>query len=133
MVFWRSVALMPVAADAGPAEPPSGPPLGADGLALPLPDDLVNAPVTGEIIYSTEASWEVDGVFRPTFEVHTPTGSYWIVESLGTMVSIQDAYAGRAQWIDFSSGFRPLRNIPAGTLVRVRLSEPLAIPEDVRR
>jgi len=103
--------------DAGPATdaPPSGPPLGADGLALPLPDDLVDAPVTGEIVYSEEASWEVDGVFRPTFEVHTPTGSYWIVESLGTMVSMQDAYAGRAQWIDFSSGFRPLRNIPAFT------------------
>ena len=105
------------AVDAGPAAdtPPPGPPLGADGLAASLPDDLVNAPVTGEITYSEEASWEVDGVFRPTFEVHTPTGSYWIVKSLGTMVSMQDAYAGRAQWIDFSSGFRPLRNIPAFT------------------
>jgi hypothetical protein len=108
-------ALPGFSADAGarPDAPPGGPPLGADGLAIPLPDDLPDAPVTGEIIYSEEATWEVDGVFRPTFEVHTPTGSYWIVESLGTMVSMQDAYAGRAQWIDFSSGFRPLRNIPA--------------------
>lgn len=105
----------PPATDAGtaPDVPPAGPPLGADGLAVPLPDDLVDAPVAGEIVYSEEATWEVDGVFRPTFEVHTPTGSYWIVESLGTMVSMQDAYAGRAQWIDFSSGFRPLRNVPA--------------------
>jgi hypothetical protein len=90
-----------------------GPPIGPDGLAVALPNDLAGAPVAGEIIFSEEASWEVDGVFQPTFEVHTPTGSYWVVKSLGTMVSMQDAYAGRAQWIDFSSGFRPLRNIPA--------------------
>jgi hypothetical protein len=108
---------VPPSADAGgpttvPAAP-AGPPLGADGLAAALPDDLIGAPVAGEIVFSQEASWEVDGVFQPTFEIHTPTGSYWIVASLGTMVSMQDAYAGRAQWIDFSSGFRPLRNVPA--------------------
>jgi hypothetical protein len=101
-------------ADAGVAEPvPVGPPLGSDGLAVALPNDLIGAPVSGEITFSEEASWEVDGVFQPTFEIHTPTGSYWIVKNLGSMVSMQDAYAGRAQWIDFSSGFRPLRNIPA--------------------
>ena len=113
---------LPVAPDAGapapeappaPAPPPPGPALDAAGFAVPLPNDLVNAPVTGEIIYSVEAQWEVDGVFRPTFEVHTPTGSYWIVKSLGTLVSMQDAYAGQLQWIDFSSGFRPLRGVPA--------------------
>lgn len=97
-----------------PAQPePPEPPLDENGLAVPLPNDLIDAPVSGEIIFSEEASWEVDGVFRPTFEVHTPTASYWIVKSLGTMVSMQDAYPGRLQWIDFSSGFRPLRNIPA--------------------
>lgn len=110
-----SMAPAAAAVDGGtriePAAP--GPALGPDGLAAALPDDLVAAPVAGEIIYSEEASWEVDGVFRPTFEIHTPTGSYWVVKSLGTMVSMQDAYAGRAQWIDFSSGFRPLRNVPA--------------------
>jgi hypothetical protein len=96
-----------------PAPAPAGPPLDASGLAVALPNDLSDAPVSGEIIFSEEATWEVDGVFRPTFEVHTPTGSYWIVKSLGTMVSMQDGYAGQSQWIDFSSGFRPLRNIPA--------------------
>ncbi|HTV17795.1 MAG TPA: hypothetical protein VMG12_03970, partial [Polyangiaceae bacterium] len=95
------------------APPPQDPPLDANGLAVALPNDLIDAPVSGEIVFSEEASWEVDGVFRPTFEVHTPTASYWIVKNLGTMVSMQDAYAGRLQWIDFSSGFRPLRNIPA--------------------
>jgi hypothetical protein len=97
------------------AEPPApvGPPLDDQGLAVPLPNDLSGAPVSGEIVFSEEAEWEVEGVFRPTFEVHTPTGSYWIVKSLGTMVSMQDAYPGRSQWIAFSSGFRPLRNIPA--------------------
>jgi len=94
-------------------EPPQDPPLDENGLAVALPNDLIDAPVSGEIIFSEEASWEVDGVFRPTFEVHTPTASYWVVKSLGTMVSLQDAYSGRLQWIDFSSGFRPLRNIPA--------------------
>ena len=93
--------------------PSPEPPLDENGLAVALPNDLIDAPVSGEIVFSEEASWEVDGVFRPTFEVHTPTASYWIVESLGTMVSMQDAYSGRLQWIDFSSGFRPLRNIPA--------------------
>jgi hypothetical protein len=106
-------------ASSGPDTPPpeerapAGPPLDDRGFAVPLPNDLIGAPVSGEIIFSEEAQWEVDGAFRPTFEVHTPTGSYWIVKSLGTMVSMQDAYAGRSQWIDFSSGFRPLRNIPA--------------------
>jgi hypothetical protein len=98
------------------AEPePLGPPLDPNGFAVALPNDLRDAPASGEIVFSEEAEWEVDGVFRPTFEVHTPTGSYWIVKSLGTMVSMQDAYAGRLQWIAFSSGFRPLRNIPALT------------------
>jgi hypothetical protein len=112
-----SAPLVPSAPyDAGTSEPPPAPldpPLDDNGLAVALPNDLIDAPVSGEIIFSEEASWEVDGVFRPTFEVHTPTASYWIVKSLGTMVSMQDAYAGRLQWIDFSSGFRPLRNIPA--------------------
>jgi hypothetical protein len=95
-----------VVAATGPARDPNG-------FAVALPNDLIGAPVSGEIIFSEEAQWEVDGVFRPTFEIHTPTASYWIVKSLGTMVSMQDAYAGQSQWIDFSSGFRPLRNIPA--------------------
>lgn len=73
----------------------------------------MGAPVSGEIVFSEEASWEVDGVFRPTFELHTSTASYWVVASLGTMVSMQSAYAALPQWIDFSSGFRPLRNVPA--------------------
>jgi hypothetical protein len=114
-------------ADAGVPSPPpeaplSDPPLDDSGLAVPLPNDLVDPPVRGEIIFSEDASWEVDGVFRPTFEVHTPSASYWIVESLGTMVSMQDAYAGRRQWIAFSSGFRPLRNIPAFAAPPARVS-----------
>jgi hypothetical protein len=102
------------AVDAGaPAEAaPSGPELDANGLAVALPNDLIDAPVAGEIVYSDEAAWEVNGVFQPTFEIHTPAASYWIVKPLGTMVSMQDA-SGGSQWIDFSSGFRPLRGVPA--------------------
>jgi hypothetical protein len=113
----------PVAADAGLAldagapgtppgtvveQPPAPPP-----FAPALPDDLQNAPVSGEIVFSDEAEWEVDGVFEPTFEIHTPTASYWIAKPLGTMVSMEDRAAAPEQWIAFSSGFRPLRGVPA--------------------
>jgi hypothetical protein len=104
----------------------SGPALDAAGLALPLPDDLIGAPVQGEIGFSDEAVWEVDGVFQPTFEIHTPTASYWIVKPLGTMVSMEDGTNVPAQWISFSSGFRPLRGVPSfaeapvGPIVTVR-------------
>ena len=80
-------------AQPSPAATPLGPALDALGFAVALPNDLLDAPVSGEIVFSEEASWEVDGVFRPTFEVHTPTASYWVVASLGTMVSMQSAYA----------------------------------------
>jgi len=87
---------------------------GGDAASLPL--DLPNTPVTGTFTVSTEASWEVDGVFVPTFEIHTPSASYWLVQSLGEIVSIVDAAEGQTQgkqWIDFSSGFRPLRGLPS--------------------
>ena len=83
------------------------------GPAPPLPDDLIDAPVAGEIVFSDDAVWEVDGVFEPTFEIHTPTASYWVVKPLGTIVSIEDAAATPEQWIAFSSGFRPLRGVPS--------------------
>ncbi len=105
------------AAPAGPGsvvEPPIPPvPPAPPPFAPALPDDLRNAPVSGEIVFSDEAEWEVDGIFEPTFEIHTPTASYWIAKPLGTMVSLQDRATTPAQWIDFSSGFRPLRGVPA--------------------
>jgi hypothetical protein len=102
----------------GPADaaaPPQGEPTEPPVLvtAPPLPDDLVNAPVSGEIVFSDEAEWEVDGVFEPTFEVHTPTASYWVVKPLGTIVSIEDREDAAEQWVAFSSGFRPLRGVPS--------------------
>jgi len=104
----------PEVADASaPVEPvdPGEPPVLVDAPALP--DDLIDAPVAGEIVFSDEAEWEVDGVFEPTFEIHTPTASYWVVKPLGTIVSIEDGEADAAQWIAFSSGFRPLRGVPS--------------------
>ena len=89
---------------------------GTGGDAGSLPLDLPNTPVTGTFTVSTEASWEVDGVFVPTFEIHTPSASYWFVQSLGEIVSMVDAAQGQTQgkqWIDFSSGFRPLRGLPS--------------------
>jgi hypothetical protein len=105
-------------ADAGAVPPGSvveEPPPAAEPppFAADLPDDLRNAPVSGEIVFSDEAEWEVDGVFEPTFEIRTPTASYWIVKPLGTMVSLEDRAATPGQWIAFSSGFRPLRGVPA--------------------
>ncbi|MEO8180685.1 MAG: hypothetical protein ABI895_17755 [Deltaproteobacteria bacterium] len=99
------------ATEPNPDAPVSGPAVGPDGLAVALPNDLISAPVNGEIVYSDDAVWEVNGVFQSTFEIHTPTASYWIVKSLGTMVSLEDA-AG-TQWLAFSSGFRPLRGVPS--------------------
>jgi hypothetical protein len=102
----------PTVADAAvpPAQPQPDPPV---LVAPPLPDDLIDAPVSGEIVFSDEAEWEVDGVFEPTFEVHTPTASYWVVKPLGTIVSVEDREAGAEQWVAFSSGFRPLRGVPS--------------------
>jgi hypothetical protein len=99
----------------GPSVTPSLPPAEPPSLveAPALPDDLRDAPVAGEITFSDEAEWEVDGVFEPTFEIHTPTASYWVVKPLGSIVSMMDREASPAQWIDFSSGFRPLRGVPS--------------------
>jgi hypothetical protein len=100
----------PVVADASPPPADPDPPV---LVAPPLPDDLIGAPVTGEIVFSDEAEWEVDGVFEPTFEVHTPTASYWVVKPLGSIVSVEDREQGAEQWVAFSSGFRPLRGVPS--------------------
>jgi hypothetical protein len=108
-------------ASAGGPQLAAGPALGADGLAVALPNDLIGAPVAGEIVFSDDAVWEVNGVFQPTFEVHTPTASYWIVKPLGTMVSMQEGVNG-SQWIDFSSGFRPLRGVPSFAAPPVNVS-----------
>src|SRR5690606_35200842 len=90
------------AASPAPPEPPAPePPVLVEpepAFAPALPDDLIDAPVAGEIIFSDEAEWEVDGVFEPTFEIRTPTASYWVVKPLGTIVSIEDAASGGDQW-----------------------------------
>jgi len=95
----------PVAAGAGS---------GGSGDATELPIDLPNSPVTGNFRVSEEATWEVEGTHQPTFEIHTPTASYWVVKPLGMIVSLVDTDPTDArQWIDFSSGFRPLRGLPS--------------------
>ena len=79
-----------------------------------LPIDLPNNPVMEEFTVSTDAEWEVDGQMLPTFEIVTPTASYWFVKSLGMIVSMSAVKASDApQWIAFSSGFRPLRGLPS--------------------
>jgi hypothetical protein len=97
----------PEAAEPEATDPPPPVP------AAPLPDDLIDAPVAGEIVFSDEAEWEVDDVFEPTVEIHTPTASYWVVKPLGTIVSIEDRQPARQQWIAFSSAFRPRRGVPS--------------------
>jgi len=118
--------------DAAAVEPPIlVPSLG------PLPDDLLDAPVSGEITFSTEAVWEVDEIFEPTFEIHSPTASYWVVKPLGTIVSLEDGPGNTAQWLAFSSGFRPLRGVPAlstlpETAVTTVLDEETQTPTHLR-
>ena len=85
---------------------------GGDAASLPI--DLTNSPVTGTFTVSADASWEVDGTFVPTFEIHTPSANYWLVKSLGMLVSITDpGTKNPQQWIAYSSGFRPLRGFPS--------------------
>jgi hypothetical protein len=70
--------------------------------------------VKGEISVSAEATWEVDAVQEPAFEVRTPTATYFLVKSLASVVSILDGAAtDPRQWIDYSSSFRPLRSVPS--------------------
>lgn len=101
---------------------PGGVPSGGDGSggstgrgdAPALPIDLANSPVTGTLTVATDATWEVNGVFVPTFEIRTPSASYWLVKSLGMVVSIVDSSAKDSrQWIAYSTGFRPLRGFPS--------------------
>jgi hypothetical protein len=103
----------------------------AGGDAVSLPIDLPNTPITGTFTVSSDATWEVDGVFVPTFEIHTPTASYWLVKSLGVIVSMVDKGASNTrQWIDFSSGFRPLRGLPSLGTFEAPPSMTCAIDED---
>ncbi len=92
------------------APPDAGEPLEAPELPLDLPGN----PVPGTFAVAIDAEWEVDGVYLPTFEIITPTAGYWVVKQLGTIVSMADTDAeDPRQWIDFSSGFRPLRGLPS--------------------
>jgi hypothetical protein len=102
---------------------------GRDAVSLPI--DLPNTPLTGTFTVSSDATWEVDGVFVPTFEIHTPTASYWLVKSLGVIVSMVDRGASNTrQWIDFSSSFRPLRGLPSLGTFEAPPSMTCAIDED---
>lgn len=78
-------------------------------VAAPLPD-IDNSPVVGEITFSAEASWNIDGEQWPTFEIHTPTASYWLVKSAAALVSITDS--SQLEWINFSSDSHPNRGVP---------------------
>jgi hypothetical protein len=93
--------------DSGMGYPP-----GQDAPELPL--DLPGTPVSGTFFVSSEAEWEVETGFEPTFEIKTPTASYWVVKPLGMIVSLQAADAEEpSQWIGYSSGFRPSRGVPS--------------------
>lgn len=86
--------------------------IGGDAPSLPI--DLPSSPVTGTFTVASDATWEVDGKFVPTFEIHTPSASYWLVKSLGMLVSMSDRDSKNPQqWIAYSTGFRPLRGFPS--------------------
>jgi hypothetical protein len=78
-------------------------------IASDLPD-LPNAPVQGEIRYSTGASWVIDQVEIPAFRIETPTAAYFLLKSSAAIVSIDDK--NNLPWIGFSSGYRPKRGVP---------------------
>jgi hypothetical protein len=82
---------------------------GSAGIVAPALPDIDNSPVQGEIIFSGGASWGIDGAEWPTFEIHTPTASYWLLKSAAAIVSITDS--SQTEWINFSS-VRPNRGVP---------------------
>lgn len=78
-----------------------------------LPIDIPDSPVDGDVSITGDAVWEISGVKEPTFEVHTPTANYWLVKSMGALVSVTDsAPSDVRQWIGYSS-FRSRRAVPS--------------------
>lgn len=78
-----------------------------------LPIYLADSPLTGEVSITGDAVWDVNGTSEPTFEIRTPSANYWLVKSLGALVSLSDTAATDArQWIGYSS-FRPSRGVPS--------------------
>lgn len=78
-----------------------------------LPIFLTDSPLAGEVSITGDAVWEVNGTQQPTFEIRTPAANYWLVKSLGALVSLTDTAATDArQWIGYSS-FRPSRGVPS--------------------
>ena len=110
------------AGSAGSAGDPDGTPQAVGGSppivtqptdAPDLPLDLLNSPVSGTFKVSPEMTWEIDGVQESTFHIQTPTASYWLVKSLGVVVSLVDAHpSDPRQWIDYGPS-RPLRGFPS--------------------
>jgi hypothetical protein len=85
------------------------PPVPQRDLPIYLPD----SPLAGEVSITGDALWEVNGKAEPTFEIHTPSANYWLVKSLGAVVSLTDTATSDArQWIGYSS-FRPARGVPS--------------------
>jgi hypothetical protein len=83
--------------------------------AADLPISYSDSPVKGAFVYSPEAEWEVDGKMVPTFEIRTPSANYWLVASIGTIVSVSDpdTASDPRQWVAYSTGFRPKRSFPS--------------------
>jgi hypothetical protein len=78
-----------------------------------LPVFLADSPLVGEVSITGDAVWEVNGTQEATFEIRTPAANYWLVKSLGALVSLTDTAASDArQWIGYSS-FRPARGVPS--------------------
>jgi hypothetical protein len=79
------------------------------GIVAPPLLDIDDSPVQGAITFSGGAFWDIDGDQWPTFEIHTPTASYWLLKSAAAIVSITDS--SETEWINFSS-VRPNRGVP---------------------
>jgi hypothetical protein len=102
---------------AGAADVPSA---GAPSAGAPsteplteLPAGLPDSPVTGDMSASADASWEVNGLPEPAFQVITPSATYFLLKKSGMLVSMVDNFdASGEDWISYSDSFRPHRGLP---------------------
>jgi hypothetical protein len=98
-------AVAPGAAGTGPA-------VSTEPLSE-LPAGLADAPVTGNLSVSVEASWEVNGAPEPAIQVVTPSATYFLLKKSGMLVSMVDNFDSTGKdWVGYSDSFRPKRGLP---------------------
>jgi hypothetical protein len=78
-----------------------------------LPAGLADSPVAGDMSVSADATWQVNGLPEPAFQVVTPSATYFLLKKSGMLVSMVDTFGSSGKdWISYSDSFRPQRGLP---------------------